>query len=96
MAKIDEMQSFMKEMQDTIKIKDEENEIFMNMFREGQLKADEHGSISIVSDPMDQQRIKNGFSQSRGGDVGSKTKEQLNFESAQKGSSLEDEKYEDF
>ena len=36
----------------------------MNMFRVGQLKADENGSITIVPDTRDQQRIANGFAQS--------------------------------
>ena len=70
--------------------------VFMNMFKAGQLASDENGTISIVADPNEQQRIANGFYQSSMGNNDSKTKEQLNFESAHKGSSLADQQDEDF
>ena len=70
--------------------------VFMNMFKVGQLAADENGTISIVADPNEQQRIANGFYQSSMGNIDSKTKEQLNFEDAHKGSSLAGQEDEDF
>ena len=96
MAQIDQMQDAMRELQSQNNRKDEEMGVFMNMFKAGQLASDENGTISIVADPNEQQRIANGFYQSSMGNIDSKTKEQLNFESAHKGSSLADQQDEDF
>ena len=53
MAKIDQMENYMQEMQRQIRRKDEENTVFMNMFSQGMLAADEDGVISIVPNPAD-------------------------------------------
>ena len=54
------------------------------MFAKGLVAADENGVISVVHNKADQERIAEGWNRSKQGHVGSKTKEQLNFESAHK------------
>ena len=53
MSKIDQMETYMQDMQRQIRRKDEENTVFMNMFSQGMLAADEDGVISIVPNPAD-------------------------------------------
>ena len=54
------------------------------MFQSGLVAADENGNISVVHNVADQERIAEGWNQSKQGVIGSKTREQLNFESAHK------------
>ena len=63
--------------------KDQDNEVFHNMFRNGLLKTDELGVISVVKSEKEQIRIAQGFSDSHQGDPGSKSKEQVVYEGIQ-------------
>ena len=77
---IDQMNNMIAEQEAQLQQKDQDNQLFHDMFRTGLLKTDETGTISVVKSEKEQQRIAQGFMDSHLGDPGSKSKEQVNFE----------------
>ena len=65
--------------------RDHDQELFHEIFRNGLLKTNEDGNISVVKSEKEQQRIAQGFIESSQGVMGSKSKEQVDFENVQIG-----------